>query len=61
MVYGVWFRWCQVLCSENHQRNADVELQQRSVEYMQLTQIATTDVLVSCRLSYLLFTDKASV
>jgi len=36
----------QVLCSENHQRNADVELQQRSVEYMQLSRIATTDVLV---------------
>ena len=36
----------QVLYSDNHQRNADVELQQRSVEYMQLSRIATTDVLV---------------
>jgi hypothetical protein len=37
----------QVFGSDNHQRNADVELQQRSVEYMQLSRVATADVLVS--------------
>lgn len=37
----------QVFNSDNHQRNADVELQQRSVEYILLSRVATTDVLVS--------------
>jgi len=36
-----------VLRSENHLRNADVELQQRAVEYMQLSSVATTDVLAT--------------
>ena len=44
LILSVW-HW-QILSSENHQRNADVELQQRSVEYVQLSRIATTDVLV---------------
>jgi AP-2 complex subunit alpha len=37
----------QVLGSDNHQRNADVELQQRAVEYIQLSRIATADVLAT--------------
>ena len=36
----------QVLRNDNHIRNANVELQQRAVEYNQLTSIATADVLV---------------
>ena len=38
----------QVLKSDNNMRNSDVELQQRSIEYLQLSSIATQDVLV-CR------------
>jgi len=47
---------------ENHLRSADVELQQRAVEYIQLSNVASTDVLVSitfcvcyfmCSLGYL--------
>lgn len=37
----------QVLKSDNNLRNSDVELQQRSVEYLQLSTVASTDVLVS--------------
>ena len=37
----------QVLKSQNQLRNADVELQQRAVEYLQLSTVASTDVLVS--------------
>ena len=36
-----------MLQNENHLRNADVELQQRAVEYLQLSTVASTDVLVS--------------
>ena len=38
---------CQMLRAENHLRSADVELQQRAVEYLQLSNVASTDVLVS--------------
>jgi hypothetical protein len=41
----------QVLRNENQLRNADVELQQRAVEYLTLTSIANTDMLVGGLLS----------
>jgi len=44
---NIFFTREQVLRSENHLRNADVELQQRAVEYMQLSSVATTDVLAT--------------
>ncbi|XP_052217993.1 AP-2 complex subunit alpha-2-like isoform X2 [Dreissena polymorpha] len=36
-----------VLRSDNNMRNADVELQQRSIEYLQLSSITTADVLAT--------------
>lgn len=36
-----------VLKSDNNLRNSDVELQQRSVEYLQLSTVASTDVLAT--------------
>lgn len=36
----------EVLRSDSQLRNADVELQQRAVEYLRLSCIATTDILV---------------
>lgn len=36
-----------VLRSDSQLRNADVELQQRAVEYLTLSSVASTDVLVS--------------
>jgi len=36
-----------MLRAENHLRSADVELQQRAVEYIQLSNVASIDVLVS--------------
>lgn len=36
----------EVLRSDSQIRNADVELQQRAVEYLKLSSIASTDVLV---------------
>ncbi|KAK3102872.1 hypothetical protein FSP39_014560 [Pinctada imbricata] len=36
-----------VLRSDNNLKNADVELQQRSVEYLQLSTVASTDVLAT--------------
>lgn len=36
-----------VLRSDSQLRNADVELQQRAVEYLRLSYIASTDILVS--------------
>ena len=38
---------CQMLRAENHLRSADVELQQRAVEYLQLSNVASIDVMVS--------------
>jgi len=35
-----------MLRAENHLRSADVELQQRAVEYIQLSNVASIDVLV---------------
>ncbi|KAK2140970.1 hypothetical protein LSH36_1192g00039 [Paralvinella palmiformis] len=37
----------EVLHNENSVRNADVELQQRAVEYLQLSNVASTDVLAT--------------
>ena len=37
----------EVLRSDSQIRNSDVELQQRAVEYLKLSSIASTDVLVS--------------
>lgn len=36
-----------VLRSDSQLKNADVELQQRAVEYLRLSTIASTDILVS--------------
>lgn len=36
----------QVLRSDNNLRNPDVELQQRAIEYLQLSTVASADVLV---------------
>ena len=38
----------QVLQSDNQSRNPNQELQQRSIEYLKLSNIATTDTLVQC-------------
>jgi len=43
-----------MLRAENHLRSADVELQQRAAEYIQLSNVASIDVLVSS-LYYVLF------
>lgn len=37
----------EVLRCDSQIRNSDVELQQRAVEYLKLSSIASTDVLVS--------------
>ncbi|KAK9395368.1 AP-2 complex subunit alpha-1 [Crotalus adamanteus] len=37
----------EVLCSDSQIRNADVELQQRAIEYLKLSSIASTDVLAT--------------
>ena len=37
----------QILSSDNQSHNGNQELQQRAIEYLQLTTIATPDVLVS--------------
>ena len=37
----------QILSSDSQSRNGNQELQQRAIEYLQLTTIATPDVLVS--------------
>ncbi|XP_067902892.1 AP-2 complex subunit alpha-2-like isoform X2 [Heterodontus francisci] len=36
-----------VLCSDSQLRNSDVELQQRAVEYLRLSSIASTDILAT--------------
>ena len=36
----------QILRSDNNLRNPDVELQQRAIEYLQLSTVASADVLV---------------
>lgn len=41
-----------VLRSDSQLKNADVELQQRAVEYLRLSTVASTDILV-CRLPHL--------
>ena len=46
-----------MLKSQNQLRNADVELQQRAVEYLQLSTVASTDVLVSLTVMNLIFYD----
>ena len=37
----------QVINHENQLRNADVELQQRAIEYLQLSTVASADVLAT--------------
>ena len=37
----------QVLNHQNQRKNADVELQQRAIEYQQLSQVVSTDVLAT--------------
>ena len=50
----------EVLRSDSQIRNSDVELQQRAVEYLKLSSIASTDVLVSVApLSHPQLSDKA--
>lgn len=44
----------EVLRSDSQIRNADVELQQRAVEYLKLSSIASTDVLVRTGLGILM-------
>lgn len=39
-----------VLRSDSQLKNADVELQQRAVEYLRLSTIASTDILVGIKL-----------
>lgn len=42
-----------VLRSDSQLKNADVELQQRAVEYLRLSTIASTDILVGINLFFL--------
>lgn len=41
-----------VLRSDSQLKNADVELQQRAVEYLRLSTIASTDILVSIKIIF---------
>lgn len=41
-----------VLRSDSQLRNADVELQQRAVEYLRLSTVASTDILVGPQPAY---------
>ena len=41
-----------VLRSDSQLKNADVELQQRAVEYLRLSTIASTDILVGIKIIY---------
>lgn len=43
-----------VLRSDSQLKNADVELQQRAVEYLRLSTIASTDILVGIKIFFLL-------
>lgn len=43
-----------VLRSDSQLKNADVELQQRAVEYLRLSTIASTDILVSIKIIFFL-------
>ena len=40
------YSFFQVFSGNNQSQNADVEIQQRAVEYLRLTSVASTDVLV---------------
>lgn len=44
-----------VLRSDSQLKNADVELQQRAVEYLRLSTIASTDILVGIKVSFLYY------
>ena len=50
----------QVLRHYNPLRNADVELQQRAVEYLQLSAVASTDVLATVLEEMPAFTERES-
>lgn len=45
--------YLQVLRSDLNVKNADTELQQRAIEYLQLSSIATQDVLATGMLSHI--------
>lgn len=49
-----------VLRSDSQLKNADVELQQRAVEYLRLSTIASTDILVSTETFLLCITPAVS-
>lgn len=44
-----------VLRSDSQLKNADVELQQRAVEYLRLSTIASTDILVGIEVYFLYY------
>lgn len=44
-----------VLRSDSQLKNADVELQQRAVEYLRLSTIASTDILVSIKVYFICY------
>lgn len=44
-----------VLRSDSQLKNADVELQQRAVEYLRLSTIASTDILVGIKIDLFFF------
>lgn len=44
-----------VLRSDSQLKNADVELQQRAVEYLRLSTIASTDILVGIQVYFLFY------
>lgn len=44
-----------VLRSDSQLKNADVELQQRAVEYLRLSTIASTDILVGIKVYFLYY------
>lgn len=44
-----------VLRSDSQLKNADVELQQRAVEYLRLSTIASTDILVGIKVYFIYY------
>lgn len=49
-----------VLRSDSQLKNADVELQQRAVEYLRLSTIASTDILVGIKIFFFSYADICS-
>lgn len=46
-----------VLRSDSQLKNADVELQQRAVEYLRLSTIASTDILVGIKIIFFYYAE----